>query len=86
MRARITALSVTVMAIVLAPGIMQAQPATPSLLDPHLGDVDVVLDLAVNFASERGLLGIAVHPQFATNRAVYLRSTANPLAADHDCR
>ena len=31
-----------------------------------------VLDLAVNFASERGLLGIALHPNFATNRAVYL--------------
>lgn len=32
----------------------------------------VVLDLAVNNASERGLLGIALHPQFAANRFVYL--------------
>jgi glucose/arabinose dehydrogenase len=32
----------------------------------------IVLDLAVNNASERGLLGIALHPQFATNRLVYL--------------
>jgi len=32
----------------------------------------IVLDLAVNNASERGLLGIALHPQFATNRFVYL--------------
>ena len=31
-----------------------------------------VLDLAVNNASERGLLGIALHPQFAANRLVYL--------------
>jgi uncharacterized repeat protein (TIGR01451 family) len=31
-----------------------------------------VLDLAVNSASERGLLGIALHPQFATNGYVYL--------------
>src|SRR5688500_3779573 len=31
-----------------------------------------VLDLAVNFASERGLLGIALHPQFASNHFVYL--------------
>jgi aldose sugar dehydrogenase len=31
-----------------------------------------VLDLAVNNASERGLLGIALHPGFATNRFVYL--------------
>lgn len=31
-----------------------------------------VLDLAVNAASERGLLGIALHPKFASNRFVYL--------------
>ncbi|HXG66580.1 MAG TPA: PQQ-dependent sugar dehydrogenase [Blastocatellia bacterium] len=31
-----------------------------------------VLDLAVNFASERGLLGIALHPDFPTNPGVYL--------------
>ena len=30
------------------------------------------LDLAVNNASERGLLGIALHPDFDTNRYVYL--------------
>lgn len=42
----------------------------------------VVLDLGVNFASERGLLGIALHPNFPTNPGVYLywscRSTALP--------
>lgn len=32
----------------------------------------IVLDLAVNNASERGLLGIALHPQFTSNRFVYL--------------
>jgi glucose/arabinose dehydrogenase/plastocyanin len=31
-----------------------------------------VLDLAVNFFDERGLLGIAVHPDFASNGFVYL--------------
>jgi glucose/arabinose dehydrogenase len=31
-----------------------------------------VLDLAVNNANDRGLLGIALHPQFATNHLVYL--------------
>jgi aldose sugar dehydrogenase len=31
-----------------------------------------VLDLGVNFASERGLLGIALHPDFPTNPGVYL--------------
>jgi glucose/arabinose dehydrogenase len=33
---------------------------------------DAVLDLAVNSNSERGLLGIALHPQFPTNPGVYL--------------
>ena len=31
-----------------------------------------VLDLAVNNASERGLLGIALHPNFPSNPGVYL--------------
>lgn len=35
-------------------------------------DVDVVLDLPVNSASERGLLGIALHPKFRRNGWVYL--------------
>ena len=30
------------------------------------------IDLAVNSASERGLLGISLHPNFATNKFVYL--------------
>src|SRR5690349_7514399 len=32
----------------------------------------VVLDLAVNNASERGLLGIALHPKFPVDPGVYL--------------
>jgi glucose/arabinose dehydrogenase len=32
----------------------------------------IALDLAVNSASERGLLGIALHPDFPTNPGVYL--------------
>jgi glucose/arabinose dehydrogenase len=42
-----------------------------------------VLDLGVNFSSERGLLGIALHPDFPANPGVYLywtcRSTAPPV-------
>jgi glucose/arabinose dehydrogenase len=34
--------------------------------------VGTVLDLAVNFASERGLLGITLHPDFPENPGVYL--------------
>jgi len=33
---------------------------------------NTVLDLGVNFGSERGLLGIALHPDFPTNPRVYL--------------
>jgi hypothetical protein len=33
---------------------------------------DTVLDLAVNNASERGLLGITLHPEFDSNGHVYL--------------
>jgi aldose sugar dehydrogenase len=41
-----------------------------------------VLDLAVNSASERGLLGIALHPDFAANPFVYLYWTSSTTAAD----
>lgn len=42
-----------------------------------------VLDLAVNSASERGLLGIALHPGFAANGYVYLFWTCSaPAGAD----
>lgn len=43
-----------------------------------------VLDLAVNSASERGLLGIALHPDFPTNPGVYLywTCTAPPPPPD----
>jgi uncharacterized repeat protein (TIGR01451 family) len=42
----------------------------------------VALDLNVNSASERGLLGIALHPNFATNRFVYLYWTESPVPGD----
>ncbi|MCM3903757.1 MAG: PQQ-dependent sugar dehydrogenase [Pyrinomonadaceae bacterium] len=41
-----------------------------------------VLDLNVNSASERGLLGIALHPQFALNGWVYLFWTESNTGAD----
>src|SRR5918994_7631167 len=40
-----------------------------------------VLDLAVNFASERGLLGIALHPDFPTDPGVYLFWTCRAATA-----
>ena len=41
-----------------------------------------VLDLAVNAASERGLLGIALHPDFPTAPWVYLYWTESSTGAD----
>jgi glucose/arabinose dehydrogenase len=41
-----------------------------------------VLDLAVNSASERGLLGIALHPNFAANGYVYLYWTESSTGFD----
>ena len=43
---------------------------------------DVVLDLAVNFSSERGLLGIALHPDFPANPGVYLYHTESTTGTD----
>jgi uncharacterized repeat protein (TIGR01451 family) len=40
------------------------------------------LDLAVNNASERGLLGIALHPQFTVNHFVYLFWTESTTGVD----
>src|SRR5512145_2485279 len=42
----------------------------------------VVLDLPVNSASERGLLGIALHPDFPANPGIYLYWTESLTAAD----
>jgi len=41
-----------------------------------------VLDLPVNSASERGLLGIALHPQFASNQFVFLFWSESSTGAD----
>jgi glucose/arabinose dehydrogenase len=41
-----------------------------------------VLDVPVHFASERGLLGIAVDPDFVLNRQVYLYYTESSTGAD----
>src|ERR687898_589940 len=42
-----------------------------------------VLDLTVNSASERGLLGIALHPHFWVNGRVYLYWSETTLPADN---
>src|SRR5262245_40137389 len=44
--------------------------------------LDTALDLAVNSEGERGLLGIALHPQFTMNGFVYLYYTASSTPFD----
>ncbi|MBS1724209.1 MAG: PQQ-dependent sugar dehydrogenase [Armatimonadetes bacterium] len=44
--------------------------------------VETSLDLAVNSASERGLLGICLHPDFPVNPSVYLYYTLSSTGAD----
>ena len=44
--------------------------------------VGPVLDLAVNFASERGLLGVALDPDFPSDPGVYLYWTESSTGAD----
>ena len=48
------------------------------------GPPAVALDLAVNFASERGLLGIALHPDFPSDPGVFLYWTESSTGADSD--
>jgi glucose/arabinose dehydrogenase len=43
-----------------------------------------VLDLAVNFGSERGLLGSALHPSFPSDPGVYLYWTESTTGSDTD--
>jgi glucose/arabinose dehydrogenase len=65
--------------------------ATALVLEKNTGRVmrlvngaaaEPVLDLAVNFGSERGLLGIAAHPDFPRDRSVYLYWTESTTGAD----
>jgi aldose sugar dehydrogenase len=44
----------------------------------------IALDLPVNFASERGLLGIELHPDFRRNHWVYVFWTQSSTGADTD--
>ncbi|MET0626547.1 MAG: PQQ-dependent sugar dehydrogenase [Pyrinomonadaceae bacterium] len=48
----------------------------------HGVSLGAVLDLPVNSASERGLLGVALHPNFGTNGFAYLYWTESSTGAD----
>src|SRR5262245_41045134 len=48
----------------------------------HGGTVDEVLDLDVANDNERGLVGIELHPDFASNGFVYLYRSTRSIAGD----
>jgi aldose sugar dehydrogenase len=76
----------TTMAFVGANEFLVLEKASGKVLHVTNGAVDATsIDLAVNNASERGLLGIALDPQFASNHYVYLywTCTAAPPPADN---
>ena len=73
----------TSMAFLGSNDILVLEKATGKVQRVVNGDIQsTVLDLAVNSASERGLLGIALHPQFPANPRVYLYWTESTTGAD----
>ncbi|MBC7932731.1 MAG: PQQ-dependent sugar dehydrogenase, partial [Rubrivivax sp.] len=73
----------TSMAFIAANDFFVLEKATGRVVRVTNGIVQAaVLDLAVNSASERGLLGITLHPNFATNNFVYLYWTESSTGVD----
>ena len=83
-RAVVTGLETpTSMAFIGTNDIFVLEKATGKVLRVVNGVIQsTVLDLAVNSASERGLLGIALHPNFPGNPGVYLYWTESTTGAD----
>jgi glucose/arabinose dehydrogenase len=75
--------SPTTMAFIGANDLLVLEKATGRVKRVVAGVVDsTVLDLAVNSGSERGLLGIALHPDFPSNPGVYLYWTESTTGMD----
>src|SRR5262245_56346838 len=73
----------TTMAFLGATDILALEKATGQVKRVVNGAIQsTVLDLAVNSASERGLLGIALHPNFPSNHLIYLFWTESSTGTD----
>ena len=73
----------TAMAFIGGGDILVLEKNSGRVLRVRNGAVEsTVLDLAVNFASERGLLGMALHPAFPSTPWVYLYWTESTTGAD----
>ena len=70
------------MAFIGPDDILVTEKATGQVKRVTNGATQVVLDLAVNSNSERGLLGIALHPKFPATPYVYLYNTESSTGAD----
>ena len=73
--------------VALASGAFAQTVSDPSLVEKggavkrfSPGGVSTVLNLPVATNSERGLLGISLHPDFAANPFVYLYHSAAPVS------
>ena len=74
----------TTMAFIGPHDILVLEKSTGRVQRVMNGTIQTVLDLAVNFGSERGLLGIALHPDFPRDPGVYLYWTESSTGADTD--
>jgi glucose/arabinose dehydrogenase len=83
-RAVVTGLSQpTTMAFIGENDLLVLEKGTGRVQRVVNGVIDAtVLDLAVNSGSERGLLGVALHPDFPGNPGVYLYWTESTTGAD----
>lgn len=83
-RSVVTGLTQPTMMAFLGPGDILVLEKSTGRVQRVTGGViqGAVLDLPVNSGSERGLLGIALHPDFATNNYAYLFWTESPTGAD----
>jgi aldose sugar dehydrogenase len=83
-RALVTGLTQpSTMAFIGADDLLVLEKSTGQVKRVVNGTVEAtVLDLAVNFGSERGLLGIALHSDFPSNPGVYLYWTESTTGAD----
>src|SRR5690242_8973426 len=72
----------TTMAFIGSDDILVLQKNDGKVMRVHNGAATAVLDLNVDFNDEHGLLGIALHPDFANNGFVYLYYTESSAAGD----
>jgi glucose/arabinose dehydrogenase len=72
----------TSFAFIGANDVLVLEKASGRVIRAQGNTLTTVLDLAVNNFSERGLLGIALHPAFPSTRQVFLYWTESTTGSD----